>query len=76
MMQKNITKNNKLVQFVSGVLKINYMMDLDYNRIDQIGFNAISIRNRGSLIMNNDIFQHEMTGNVMQVCFEPWSEEI
>ncbi|KAL4226615.1 hypothetical protein ACF0H5_014598 [Mactra antiquata] len=50
-----------------GTLKINLMMDLYYQRIDEINFTAFSIRNRGLLLMNNDIFQHRMKGTLMQI---------
>jgi len=60
-----------LLKFISpllpGTLRINYMMDLNFGRIDEITFNTFNIRNRGSMIMNNGEFQHRMYGNSMQV---------
>ena len=43
------------------------MMDLDYQRIDEIKFYALNVRNQGSVNMNNREHQHQLTGTMMQV---------
>ncbi|WAR26294.1 hypothetical protein MAR_011998 [Mya arenaria] len=40
-----------------GTLKVNYMMDLNFQRIDDIRFTAFSIRNRGSMVFPGGSFE-------------------
>ena len=53
--------------FYAGTLNVNEMMDLDYQRIDEIKFYALNVRNQGSVNMNNREHQHQLTGTMMQV---------
>lgn len=70
-MTHNPTKVTSSFMCVLGTLRINYMMDLQFGRIDEITFNTFNIRNRGQMIMNNEEFQHRMFGNSMQVGLYP-----
>ena len=50
-----------------GTLNIHEMMNLAYERIDEIQFTALNIRNKGTINMNNKEYQHQLTGTVMQI---------
>ena len=43
------------------------MMDTDFKRVDEIKFHVLDIRNRGNLIMNNQMEDHVLTGNNLRV---------
>ena len=43
------------------------MMDLAYQRIDEIRFIALNIRNKGTINMNNGVHQHHLIGTVVQI---------
>lgn len=43
------------------------MMNLEYERIDEIKFYALNIRNKGTINMNNGEHQHQLTGTLMQI---------
>ena len=51
----------------SGMLEVHEMMDVAYQRIDEIKFYALNIRNRGTIHMNNAEHQHHLIGTVMQI---------
>ena len=43
------------------------MMNVAYERIDEIEFNALIIRNKGTINMNNKERQHQLTGTIVQI---------
>ena len=43
------------------------MMNLAYERIDEIAFTALAIRNKGTINMNNKENQHRLTGTIMEI---------
>ena len=51
----------------TGVLRVYEMMDTDFKRVDEIKFHVLDIRNRGNLIMNNQMEDHVLTGNNLRV---------
>ena len=42
-------------------------MNTEYKRIDEIKFYALNIRNRGTVNMDNNDFQHFLNGTIMQI---------
>ena len=52
---------------LQGDLGIYKMLDVDGNRIDEIPFIAINVRNRGQLTVDNERFQRVLRGNSVQV---------
>ena len=43
------------------------MMNVAYERIDEIKFTALIIRNKGTINMNNKEHQHRLTGTILQI---------
>ena len=50
-----------------GTLNIYEMMNLAYDRIDEIQFTALTIRNKGTVNMNNKEYQHQLTGTIIEI---------
>ena len=69
--RKESHQTNQIISFLSrfhlGTLKIHEMMNTDYKRIDEIKFYALNIRNRGTVNMDNNDFQHFLNGTIMQI---------
>ena len=51
----------------AGTLNIYEMMNLAFERIDEIKFTALTIRNKGTINMNNKEHQHQLTGTIVQI---------
>ena len=56
-----------LLYLFTGTLNIYEMMNLAYDRIDEIQFTALTIRNKGTVNMNNKEYQHQLTGTIIEI---------
>ena len=67
MLLSRFTFLTSLSLLFTGTLNIYEMMNLAYERIDEIQFTALNIRNKGTINMNNKEYQHQLTGTIMQI---------